>query len=238
LRKNASGAANVRNQQRKIIILYYASRNEERGIICYLYGNVVVASGFLLNLFVHCNCLQTLVLILSRFSTVAAMTVPEESQFPMLKPIACTYNPSPSSLPMRRELPGFSFLKSESSGDGFTRSGSSIEVDPVPLGIPWPTSFLVARQCKHWIAAIQSGQDLLWELYYLSSADEKKLPQGLFTASDPIYLSKRGNAAVENAVNAAIYMNPEANQTKILLIVRAYLLLWLLGGKGSQVLTS
>lgn len=158
----------------------------------------------------------------------------EESPMSLLKPIACTYNPSPGSLPICRERPGFSFMKSERSGDIFARASSSIEVDPISLGIPWPTSFPLARQCKHWIAAIQSGKDLLEELYYLSSADEKKLPQGLFTGSDPICLSKRGNAAVENAVNAAIYMNPEASQTKILLIVKAYLLLWLLGGKSDK----
>ena len=159
------------------------------------------------------------------------MASSQESQISWLKPIICTYNPSPGSLPIRHELPGFSFLKSGSCRDGLNFADSSIEIDPVSLGIPWPTSFPVARQCKHWTTAIQSGRDLLWELYYLSSGDEKKLPRGLFTSSDPIRISKRGNAAVENAVNAAIYMNPEASKTKLLLIARAYLLLWLLGGK-------
>jgi hypothetical protein len=159
------------------------------------------------------------------------MPIPEESQMLWLKPIACTYNPSPDSLPVRHELPGFSLLKSDSYKERLVGANASIEINPASLGIPWPTSFPVARQCKHWTSGIQSGQDLLWELYYLSSGDEKKLPQSLFTASDPIRLSKRGNAAVENAVNASIYMNPGASRTKLALIVRTYLLLWLLGGK-------
>ena len=162
---------------------------------------------------------------------LATMSVIEHAQIPLLKPILCIYDPHPGLLPVCRARPGYFFLKSENKGERYINYDASIEVDPSSLKLPWPSSFPVARQCKDWTAAVQGGEDLLHELQSLSSADRKKLPEGLFVTLGSMDLSKRGAAIVANSANAAIYMNPGATPKRLYLITKGYLLLWLLDGK-------
>ncbi|KAE8352308.1 isoprenoid synthase domain-containing protein [Aspergillus coremiiformis] len=153
-------------------------------------------------------------------NTMAAFTT---SGLPLLKPILCTYNPHPEFRFLYPKIGAFSFLRK----NGPLNYQNSIEIKPSWLGTPWPTSFPVARQCRHWEAGLEAGKELLLELRRFSSDDDRKLPSGLFVSEDPDKLSVKGLRAVENATNAGIYMNPGASKNRMRLLVKSLLAFWL-----------
>jgi hypothetical protein len=155
------------------------------------------------------------------------MALHRETETALLKPIIYTYNPGLVLGP--RALEDFNILRSNSlAASDFKHS---LEIDPSSLRLPWPSSFPASRQCKHWRDAENACISFLKEVYAIDLSERGKLPDGVSDQSTELALSQRARSAITNAVNAAIYMNPEASATRISMVTKFYLLAWLHDGQ-------
>jgi hypothetical protein len=156
------------------------------------------------------------------------MALHRETETALLKPIIYTYNPGLVLGP--RALEDFNILRSNSlTASDFKYS---LEIDPSSLRLPWPSSFPASRQCKHWRDAENACISFLQEVYAIDPSERGKLPDGVSDQSTELALSQRARSAITNAVNAAIYMNPEASATRISMVTKFYLLAWLHDGQS------
>ncbi|OJJ42124.1 hypothetical protein ASPZODRAFT_105738 [Penicilliopsis zonata CBS 506.65] len=118
---------------------------------------------------------------------------------------------------------------------------SFLQVDPVPstshrhdivihppsFGVPWPTTFPAARQCRYWKLAILACEELVRDMRALRTQTNKRLPDWFSqsNAADPTSNHKE-RLLVDTSVSAAIYMAPNSAPERIQIIAQLFLLLW------------
>jgi hypothetical protein len=107
---------------------------------------------------------------------------------------------------------------------------NSIPINPSVLNIPWPSSFPAARQCKHWEECKEALETFFDEIYSLAPKCAGLVPNLHCSSVSHASQSEKGQAAIDTALTATVYMNPEASRSRISLIGKLYLLAWLHDG--------
>lgn len=145
-----------------------------------------------------------------------------------LKPIRFTYDLNLDIYSIPSKVDSFNFLE-RYRRDAF-ENDNSVLIKPALLRLPWPSAFQDARQCKYWREAKHALEIFLDEIYSLAPEIDGLLPNLHCSPESLASRCDKGQAAIDTAVSAAVYMNPEASPSRISLITKFYLLAWLHDG--------
>ncbi|KAJ5401082.1 terpenoid synthase [Penicillium sp. CMV-2018d] len=142
-----------------------------------------------------------------------------------LKPIRFTYDLDLGIYSIPSKVDSFNFLE-RYRHDAF-ENDNSVLIKPSLLRLPWPSAFQDARQCKYWREAKYALERFLDEIYSLAPEVDGLLPNLHCSPESLASRCDKGQAVIDTAVSAAVYMNPEASPIRISLIAKCYLLAWL-----------
>lgn len=150
-----------------------------------------------------------------------------------MRPIRCTYDPSAKILGQPPRLESFSFM-SNTNGRNHELEHAVI-LDPTALAVPWPTSFPVAMQCKHWEAAEIAARELIDKVIQSKAEDKGILPEDMEKLTTSGAQAKM-HELLDTSVSITVNVWPWASAKRIGLIAQGCLLLFLHDGRYIDLL--
>lgn len=145
----------------------------------------------------------------------------------MAKPISFSYIPKDLDYgkSVLRQYDEFAFLNPEAAKQN-RDSPHSVIIQPSKWDLPWPSSFPAARQCKYWKRIQTSCEEFMREVRTLSSQLGKRVPEGCSQGPYNQPLTPKESLIASTAVDAAIYMIPNAPCERVEVIAKLWVLLW------------
>lgn len=105
---------------------------------------------------------------------------------------------------------------------------------PEELSVPWHTSLPWARQSKFWAHAEKAGRDLVTRISLGKASERGKLPMEM---EDDRY-NWKVDELVENAISCCTYLYPTSSPTRLALLTKSVLLLFLHDGTSLTIIRS
>lgn len=149
-----------------------------------------------------------------------------------MRPIRYKYDPSAKVLGAPPAYEFFSFM-SEKIGRG-DELEHAIVLNPTALDVPWPTSFPVSMQCKHWEAAEIAARELINKIAQAKARDKGILPEDMenLTTSEA---KAKIEELLDTSVSITVNVWPWASAKRIGLIAQGCLLLFMHDGEYTYV---
>lgn len=150
-----------------------------------------------------------------------------------MRPIRYKYDPSAKALKAPPTHEAFFFM-SDTTGRTDELKHAMV-LNPTALDVPWPTSFPVSMQCKHWEAAEIAAKELIDKIAQSKAGDKGILPEDMekLTTSEA---KAKMEELLDTSVLITVNVWPWASARRIGLIAQGCLLLFRHDGKYKYVL--
>ncbi|KAI1088468.1 terpenoid synthase [Rostrohypoxylon terebratum] len=139
-----------------------------------------------------------------------------------MRPFDCAFDPVGISFSSERKQEAFEYLREALSRPVPGLENCNVAV-PSSLGVPWPTSFPAAAQCKHWRQSEEAAEELMDEILAASPEERGSLPPELF---DPSKKAAKRKELIDASVAAEISIFPQGDAPRARILSKANVLIF------------
>ncbi|KAI1209932.1 terpenoid synthase [Annulohypoxylon truncatum] len=139
-----------------------------------------------------------------------------------MRPIPCAFDPVGISFASEGKQESFEFLREALSHPVPGLENCNV-IQPLSVGVPWPTSFPAAAQCKYWKDAEAAAAEMMDEIVASSPEQQGSLPSEMANASKK---AAKRRELLDTSVSAPMNMFPAANAARARIMAKANLLIF------------
>ncbi|KAI1462037.1 terpenoid synthase [Annulohypoxylon moriforme] len=140
-----------------------------------------------------------------------------------MRPITCAFDPVGISFTSEGKQESFEFLREAVSHPVAGLENCNV-FQPLSLGVPWPTSFPAAAQCKYWKDAEDAAAEMMDEIVAATPEEQGSLPSEMALASKK---AAKRRELLDTSVSAPMNMFPAANGPRARIMAKANLLIFM-----------